>query len=216
MKYVLGCLFILMSPAIFAGEDFAKIEADALSRASLYARDMNLIRQAIVASGENGDIAHYSKVMKQQARKEESLVDHLKKVSQVVVFLSFSMPRASLEAWMVQCKKSGATPVIRGLINNSFKETIQAMQGFGQNTGPGIQIDPILFQTFGITQVPAVVFIQAMDECPANMNCKPPRYDRIYGDVSLDYALEKIQSDSEVPENKILQEMIARIRGEML
>lgn len=215
MKYVPGWLFILLSPAIFAGEDFARIEADALSRASVYAREMNLIGEAIVASGKNGNIAHYSKIMTHHARKEESLVDHLKKVSQVVVFLSFSIPMESLEAWMEQCRKSGATPVIRGLINNSWKETFQAIHHLSQKTGIGIQIDPVLFKTFDIRQVPAVVFIEAMDTCPANMNCKPPLYDRIYGDVTLDYALEKIHSNSDVPERKILQEMIARIRGEI-
>ena len=49
--------------------------------------------------------------------------------------------------------------------------------------------------------------------CPANMNCRPVDYDKLYGDVSLDYALEKMRGwQSEDP---VLHQMILRLRGDL-
>ena len=50
------------------------------------------------------------------------------------------MPEKSLQAWLLQCKQSGATPVIRGLIHNSFKETMTAIQTLSKKTGIGMQL----------------------------------------------------------------------------
>ena len=124
---------------------------------------------------------------------KESIQDHLQKVGTVLVFLSFSMPERSLEAWLIQCKHQGATPVIRGLIHHSFKETIQRVHALSEKTGIGIQIDPILFQSFGITQVPAVVSVEDYHYCPTGMSCKEVSFNRIYGDVTLEYALQKMK-----------------------
>ena len=131
------------------------------------------------------------------------------------MFLSFSIPEKSLHAWLLQCKKSGATPVIRGLINNSFKDTMTKIQLLSKKTGAGIQLDPILFKTFEITKVPAVVYVKDNPECPSNMNCKEVVYDSFYGDVSLDYALEKIKDD-QASNDSVLDQMIFRLRGDLL
>lgn len=125
----------------------------------------------------------------------EPITTHLKKVNQTLVFLSFSMPERSLTSWLLQCKQSGATPVIRGLIHNSFRETMLQIQKLAQKTGTGLQLDPILFKTFHVRAVPAVVHVKDMPACPANMDCKPVDFDIIYGDVSLDYALDKLQEE---------------------
>jgi conjugal transfer pilus assembly protein TrbC len=143
-------------------------------------------------------------------KQDESVKTHLKKVSNVLVFLSFSMPEQSLETWLLQCKQSGATPVIRGLIDNSFKKTVQALQNLSKKTGLGVQVDPILFKTFAIEQVPAVAYVAEIPDCPLNMNCLPARYSKIYGDISLDYALEKMQTDENKQE---LDKPIKRLRG---
>lgn len=118
---------------------------------------------------------------------------HLNKVTQVLVFLSFSQSQQSLEGWLRQCQQYSATPVIRGLINNSFQETMRAIKTLSEKTGVGVQLDPILFRTFAITQVPAVVKVHSTGACSNQMSCKPLSFERVYGDVSLEYALEKMQ-----------------------
>jgi conjugal transfer pilus assembly protein TrbC len=124
------------------------------------------------------------------------------------------MPEKSLQAWLLQCKQSGATPVIRGLIHNSFKDTMTVIQTLSKKTGIGMQLDPILFKTFDITEVPAVVYVKDTPACPANMNCKPVNYDSLYGDVSLDYALEKMRGE-EQSEDSALNRMILQLRGDL-
>lgn len=123
----------------------------------------------------------------------DTQVSHLKKVSSTLVFLSFSMPEQSLEAWLKQCKLYGATPVIRGLIHNSFKETMQTIYRLSEKTQMGIQLDPVLFRTFDITQVPAVVSVTSVPDCPKAMDCKPISFNKVYGEVTLDYALARLK-----------------------
>ena len=47
------------------------------------------------------------------------------------------------------------------------------------------------------------------------MDCKPVSYDSLYGDVSLDYALEKMRGD-EQSEDPVLDQMILRLRGGLI
>ena len=87
------------------------------------------------------------------------------------------------------------------------------IQRLAQKTGIGLQLDPILFKTFGVLYVPAVVHVKDTPACPANRSCKPVEFDRLYGDVMLDYALEKLgEEDSE---NQILNDMLHRLRGDI-
>ena len=194
MHRLFVCLVCLMSAASFATDEayIANIGANVAARANGYATDIQHINQAIGAT---------------QQTPEEPIATHLHKFGRVLVFLSFSMPERSLSAWLMQCKQSGATPIIRGLINHSFQQTLVALQSLGQKTGVGVQLDPVLFQTFSIAQVPAVVYVKDIPECPSNMNCLPASFDRIYGDVTLDYALEHMNDTQ-------LDHMVHRLRGE--
>lgn len=188
------------------------IEARAHLRAQTYNDDVRQISTALL---KPTSAQHEMVINEIKNQHEEPIAIHLKKVSQVLVFLSFSMPEKSLHAWLLQCKQSGATPVIRGLIHNSFRETMVAIQALGKKTGVGLQLDPILFKTFDVQVVPAVVHIRDMPACPANMNCKPVDYDSLYGDVSLDYALEKMRDEDEA-DNQTLNNMIHRLNGKLL
>ncbi|HBD9275115.1 TPA: type-F conjugative transfer system pilin assembly protein TrbC [Legionella pneumophila] len=207
----------LCSSSVFAKDEayIAAIELNAENRANAYIQDVKQISNLLAASEKSGQISEFTNEMHQVIKTQEPIVTHLKKVSQVLVFLSFSMPEKSLQAWLLQCKQSGATPVIRGLIHNSFKETMTAIQTLSKKTGIGMQLDPILFKTFDITMVPAVVYVKDTPACPANMDCKPVNYDSLYGDVSLDYALEKMRGD-EQSEDPVLDQMILRLRGGLI
>ena len=115
--------------------------------------------------------------------------------SNVLIFVSFSMPQKSLKGWMREAEKIHAPVVIRGLVNNSFKATIQKMTELASDNHGGIQIDPTLFKTFNIKQVPAVVVTNS-GNCLPNQSC-PNKYDVVYGDVHLDYALEKVSRQND-------------------
>ena len=216
IRCVLVILF-LWSGFVCAEDEayIATIEARARNRANAYTKEIKQISKMIEVSEQSGQITQYSGEMRHVIKTQEPINTHLKKVSQVLVFLSFSMPEKSLQAWLLQCKQSGATPVIRGLIHNSFKDTMTAILALSKKTGIGMQLDPILFKTFAVTKVPAVVYVKDTPACPANMNCKSVDYDSLYGDVSLDYALEKMRGDKH-SEDPVLDRMILRLRGGLI
>ena len=213
IQWMQGVLLSLCAFTSFA-ENIAAIEENANRRAALYANEIKQLSETIMKSEKSGALAQMTNEIAQTVKHDEPITTHLEKVSQVLVFLSFSMPEKSLHAWLLQCKTSGATPVIRGLIHNSFKETMQVIQRLSQTTGVGMQLDPILFKTFEITKVPAVVYVKDAPVCPANMNCRPITYDRLYGDVTLDYALEKMLGDDTA--DKTLDAMVHQLRGALV
>ena len=63
----------------------------------------------------------------------------------VYVFISFSMPKESLQQWAAQAKKVHAPLVIQGLVNDSFTKTQQAVAALSSEHQSGVVLDPRLF-----------------------------------------------------------------------
>lgn len=101
------------------------------------------------------------------------------------LFVSFSMPEQSLKTLLKQAQQVNGILVIRGLINQSLKETTQIVAKLLDGQKGGLQIDPSLFKKFNISQVPAVVVI--------DKNCT----DIIYGDIPLIDSLEAIEQNGD-------------------
>lgn len=114
--------------------------------------------------------------------------------SNVLIFVSFSMPKESLRGWLKEADKIKAPVIIRGLVHNSFRDTTTAIMHLVTDNRGGFQLDPTLFKRFHIEKVPAVVLISA--SCLARENCN--EFNVMYGDVTLDYALKQFvkQDDS--------------------
>lgn len=111
------------------------------------------------------------------------------KDAHVLIFASFSMPKESLKVLSNQAKQVGAPIIMRGLVNNSFKETVKKLTEFNL-LQTGIQIDPLLFKRFDIQKVPAVVVTNKI-ACPLNQTCLA-QFDVLYGNIPLAYALKVI------------------------
>ncbi len=97
-----------------------------------------------------------------------------------IVFVSFSMPEASLRALKVQSEDVGAVLIFRGFHRNSLKRTVAEIQRIFElkaSDKTTIQINPLLFSEYNIEQVPCVVH----------------EAKKICGNVPLITALEKIQ-----------------------
>ena len=110
--------------------------------------------------------------------------------SNVIIFISFSMPKESIKGWLDEAAKIHAPVVIRGLVNNSFKETLKCMNTLMSDNKGGLQLDPTLFRQFQVSKVPAVVVRKSI-QCSPNQSCMND-YDIVYGDVHLDYALQAV------------------------
>jgi conjugal transfer pilus assembly protein TrbC len=117
-----------------------------------------------------------------------------------MVFVSFSMPKESLDRIVLQSEKTGAVLVLRGLKGNSLTRMGEEVaQLIGKRNVTAI-IHPPAFIQFQVTQVPALVLAQpsqatriGSDGCAA-----PSSYIKVVGDVTQDYAFDLIERQSPV------------------
>lgn len=111
----------------------------------------------------------------------------------LLVFISLTMPKATLQRLVEQAARAQASLILRGLVNGSLHDTvIQVQQIIGQHQA-SVQIDPQAFDRFSIVRVPAFVLIRdgARPASCSSGTCAPPQaFVRTAGDVSLDFALE--------------------------
>lgn len=102
------------------------------------------------------------------------------------VFISFSVPD---ETWIMlsnELEKTDGIFVLRGLPENSFRELAVKMQDLRKKgIMATVQIDPLLFEKYGIEQVPCFVIAEEK------------RFDKLSGNVTLAYALEKMEAHGE-------------------
>lgn len=124
---------------------------------------------------------------KSEARKMENLM----------VFVSFAMPRESLKRAISMANKVGASVVFRGFKNNSLKETSLAIKALDEGGG-NVLVNPNAFIKYKVRAVPMVVLAQdgTADNVDAEGCALPDDYASVSGDVSLDYALDEIARHS--------------------
>ena len=113
------------------------------------------------------------------------------------VFVSLSMPEATLQHLMDQAAASGVPLLLRGLHRNSMRLTAERIQALLGTRHTGVQIDPEAFERYGIKHVPSFVLTPAsagQTTCANNATqCKSPEdFVRVSGDVSIDYALQHL------------------------
>jgi conjugal transfer pilus assembly protein TrbC len=115
----------------------------------------------------------------------------------LLIFVSFSMPREALVRTIDQVERAGGTLVFRGLKGNSMKrmgEEVRAL--IGERNVP-VVIHPPAFQQFTIRQVPAVVIANAKAGSVMEDGCsKPETFAKVTGDVTLNFALDYIEHKS--------------------
>ena len=131
------------------------------------------------------------------------------------LFVSLTMPRATLQGLVDQAARAKATIVIRGFANGSLRDTVAQVQGLIGKRQVAIQIDPLAFDRFAISKVPSFVLVRdgTRPVACASGSCAPAdSFLRSTGDVSLDYALEHMQRSAPVfaPAAELF---LKRIRG---
>lgn len=115
------------------------------------------------------------------------------------VFISLSMPQATLQRLVDQAARAQASLFIRGFAGGSLRTTVAQVQGLIGQRQVAIQIDPLAFDRFTIERVPSFVLVRdgTRPVSCASGTCAPPEaFLRTTGDVSLDYALEYMQRRS--------------------
>lgn len=108
---------------------------------------------------------------------------------ELLVFVSFSIPHESLVRLAEQARRADAVLVFRGLAGATLREMNARLAPLAR-TGAAMQINPQAFARFGIRAVPTFV-VAAGDLGCAGSACEG-HAERVAGDVSLDFALERL------------------------
>ncbi len=163
---------------------------------ALQAKD--LLRQKIAElKVEYGDFYDSGKLLAEDLLKKKCVFSESFSAdpqTSLYVFVSFGLPD---EAWLTLSKeleKSAGVFVLRGLPENSFHqlaEKLHALRKKGMQAT--VQIDPRLFTRFQISAVPSFVVSEG------------DLFDKLKGNVSLEFALEKMASQGETAMAKTLR-----------
>lgn len=134
-----------------------------------------------------------------------------RKMDDLMVFASFTMPAASLKRIVSQASRVGASVVFRGFKNNSLKDTALAIQKLGEQGG-NVLVNPNAFIKYKVKAVPTMVLAKAasIDEVDNEGCALPDNFVSVSGDVSLDYALDEIVRRTpqfEAEANRYLRQM---------
>lgn len=130
----------------------------------------------------------------------------------IYIFISFSMPKGSVQQWAAQAQKIHAPLIIQGLVEDSFMKTQHAVADLAKDGQGGVVLDPRLFRQYHITQVPAVVVVHPTmsTPCLGNQSCWHPETDDVVlGDVGLENALQTMVDrgdNAEVARQFLLEE----------
>jgi conjugal transfer pilus assembly protein TrbC len=114
----------------------------------------------------------------------------------LLVFVSLSMPRPTLQGLVDQAARAKASIVLRGFANGSLRDTVAQVQGLIGSRQVAVQIDPQAFDRYAVTRVPTFVLVRdgTRPVACASGSCAPAdSFLRTSGDVSLDYALEHMR-----------------------
>ena len=114
--------------------------------------------------------------------------------SEIIVFMSLSVPEKSWREWSLEAARIGAPLVLRGVAREGLRATVKRV-GAHLAEGAGAAIDPRLFRLFEVTAVPAVVVVPGGVPACKSRGCASdpsPPHDRIKGNTGLDAALSII------------------------
>ena len=132
-----------------------------------------------------------------------------------IAFASLSMPEPSLKALVRDVTRAGGVTVLRGFPQGdsaAFKKRLAAIWRDGSEAG-ALGIDPRLFRAFDVQAVPTYVSVSSDFDLCAGFSCqtKLPPYDRLVGNVSVEYALEQF-ADGNGPGARVAAVGLANMR----
>ncbi|MBQ0961754.1 type-F conjugative transfer system pilin assembly protein TrbC [Ideonella sp. 4Y11] len=136
-------------------------------------------------------------------------------VDGLMIFVSLSMPRATLQALVEQAERAHAQLVLRGLKDRSIRKTAEAVRAVLGTRKVAWTIDPQAFERFAVAAVPTYVLVDPRQ--PVTMGCDggqcgPMAFSKLTGDVSMDYALRTMERE-DPPFSTLARRHLAAMRG---
>lgn len=111
---------------------------------------------------------------------------------EVLVLVSLGMPEVTLGQTLQQAEHYHIPVAIRGLIHDSFRETVEKIFELSKKYHvQGVEINPLWFRAFHVEAVPAFIATAPGLTC-RNDVCDSTQFDVINGNISVTEALKQI------------------------
>ena len=175
----------------------------------------SVIKRALNRAGKNASQTPIPLPAEDHADRLTRGLTNRPRGSEVVIFMSLSVPAVSRREWSLEAARTGAPLVLRGLVPEGLKATVKRI-GAHLAEGGGAAIDPRLFRLFGITVVPAVAVVPGGVPPCVSRGCAadpPPPHDRISGNIGLEAALSIIAAEGG-PGRATARRHLAKLRGD--
>ncbi|MDA0910338.1 MAG: type-F conjugative transfer system pilin assembly protein TrbC [Proteobacteria bacterium] len=133
-----------------------------------------------------------------------------------MLFISFSMPKSLIIQMSMQAAKYHIPVIIRGLVDNKMPKTLQYILDIQQLAKKenlkfsGVSIDPVWFDQFDITAVPALVVTQRPANCIYQKMCPNQPFDVVYGNQSIHDSLMDIADNGSAIPQKVAKAILAK------
>lgn len=121
----------------------------------------------------------------------QTSVDSKKENTRFLVFVSFSMPKSSIQQYMLDAKTFGAELFLVGVPGNNIVEFSKTMQEMLSENSYGISVDEKEFDRFNVKVVPTFVLVKEQIS-------EKEKFDKLSGHVPLKYVLNAFANDGEL------------------
>jgi conjugal transfer pilus assembly protein TrbC len=108
------------------------------------------------------------------------------------------MPNGLIESIAKDAKRYHMPLVIRGLIENDFKQTMTRLFAIEKKIQVPVLIDPLWFKTFGVTRAPALVLVVEDHTCKAGRPCEDDQFEVFYGSLAVTEKLQLLANQSTI------------------
>lgn len=133
--------------------------------------------------------------------------------SDLMVFVSLSMPEHIIKALARQAKDAGAVMVLRGLTGDSWQATWKALALLNQGIGAEWIIHPEGFKQFKVARVPTIVLADGRTASVMEDGCaEAGSYAALVGDVSIEQALGVMKVRGEPVIRQLAVDRIGKLR----
>jgi len=133
--------------------------------------------------------------------------------SDLMVFVSLTMPEHVIKTLVRQAKDVGAVMVLRGLKGGSWQETWKRLTALNQGIGAEWIIHPEGFKQFKVAKVPTIVLADGRTASVMEDGCaEAGSYAALAGDVSIEQALGIMKVRGEPAISQLAVERLTRLR----
>ena len=182
--------------------------------ADLGAWSRSVLERALERAGRNTPETTAPLPAEDQAGRLADRLSEPPRGSEIIVFMSLSIPEKSWREWSVEAARIGAPLVLRGVARGGLRVTVKRV-GAHLPANAGAAIDPRLFQLFEVKAVPTVAVVPGGVPPCKSRGCAEdpaPPHDVIGGNIGLDAALAAIALEGG-PGRETARRHLTELRG---